>query len=484
MKRENRIEHQIRDSIVEQQLVKRGDTVVVGISGGADSVCLLSILSKIKDDIGISLHAAHIDHGIRGKESQADVSYVAALCELLKIPATIQYENVPAYRRRYRLSLEEAARNVRYSFLTDVVHRVNASCAAVGHTQDDQIETILLHIIRGSGIAGLRGLQPRSSLFISGMRKPLTIIRPLLSISRQETEAYCRRHRLDYRFDASNEDTGFVRNRIRIELLPQLRSYNKNVDDSLLRLSLLAADDIDFIEHQADIFWRTAAQIKDRAVYYDTETIRDAPVTIQRQLFRMGLVKLLGNARDFDAGHIDSMTQMITKPAGKIISLPHRLALSSSYGNLILAREGDVPCPLPALKEMISIRIPGNTKLNGWYITARIMQATAKKKPIIYQHYTDFTAILDLNALGTKLVLRNRLPGDRFQPLGMKKSKKLQDFMVDRRIPRTWRNHIPLLCTEEYIAWVVGWQIDERVKVTGSTDTAVKITFKRIDSDH
>ena len=484
MNGEKPLEQRICDSIIAQHLFKRGDTVVVAVSGGADSICLLSILAKIREALGVSIHVAHLDHGLRGRDSQADAVFVADFAAQLGIPTTVEHRDVLNYKKRHRCSLEEAARNVRYTFLADTMHRIKGSCVAVGHTRNDHIETILLHIIRGSGITGLRGLQSRSSLIFDEIKHPLTIIRPLLSISREETVAYCHQHKLRPQHDTSNDDQSFLRNRIRLELLPQLRNYNAGIEDALTRLSSLAADDLAYIEEQALNIWGSVVQAKDRALYFDKKVLKDLPIVMQRQIFRMGLAKLAGSTRDFDAGHLESMVNFVTKPAGKTLSLPHGLTLSSLYGILILSPSHVSPCPLPLLKEKTAIHVPGEIEVDGWHITTKIVRQTQSTIRILHNTASGFKATFDLNALGRDLIVRNRQPGDRFQPLGMNRTKKLQDFMVDVRIPRAWRSRVPLLCTKEHIAWIVGWQIDDRVKITKNSSAAVQITFRSIDCDN
>lgn len=478
---EKPLEQRICDSIIAQHLFQQGETVVVAVSGGADSICLLSILAKIRDELGINIHVAHLDHKLRGKASRADARFVANFAAKLTIPATIEQKDVTGYKEEHHCSLEEAARNVRYSFLADVVDRIKGSCVAVGHTRNDHIETILLHIIRGSGTTGLRGLQSESSLIFDEIKQPLTIVRPLLSITREETVAYCRQHNIQPQHDISNDDLSFRRNSIRHELLPQLRNYNAGIEDALIRLSSLATDDLAYIEDQARNVWNLAVHVKGNAVYFDKKACKNLHISIQRQILRMGLTRLTGSTRDFDAGHIESMANFITKPTGKTLPLPHGLTLSSLYDTLVLATAEISHCPLPLLKGQTAIPLPGEIEVDGWHITAKITRQTRNTTRITQDSASEFTAMFDLNALGTDLMLRNRQPGDRFQPLGMNRTKKLQDFMVDARIPQAWRNRVPILCTKDHIAWIVGWQIDDRVKVLKNSGAIAQITFKSIE---
>ncbi|MCK5577050.1 MAG: tRNA lysidine(34) synthetase TilS, partial [Dehalococcoidales bacterium] len=218
------LEQRVSYFVREQRLIPREQKLVVAVSGGPDSVCLLHVLVKLQKELDIKLHVAHLNHQLRGAESEADARYVADLAHRLDIPASIERRDVKAYQAQHRVSLEEAAREVRYTFLAQVAESVGAERAAVGHTIDDHVETILMHLIRGSGTRGLKGLQPLSRWQPSGVS--LAVIRPLLWLSREETADYCRSHQLSPCLDASNLSLSSLRNRIRHQLLPQLQSYN------------------------------------------------------------------------------------------------------------------------------------------------------------------------------------------------------------------------------------------------------------------
>lgn len=253
-------EGRVIDFIREQNLISAGDKLLVAVSGGADSVCLLNILARHRDALGVELHVAHLNHQLRNAESDADAAYVSNLARKLGVPVTIERRDVAAYHDRNGGSLEESAREVRYGFLADVAGMLGISKIVTGHTCDDHIETILLHLLRGTGTTGLRGLQARSILPCGKNTGRFELLRPLLEVTRQETVDYCRRHRLAPRSDSSNESLSFLRNRVRLELLPVLRSYNTGIDRALLRLADIAGDDISFIEQQASLLWDDLAK--------------------------------------------------------------------------------------------------------------------------------------------------------------------------------------------------------------------------------
>ncbi|MBM4447065.1 MAG: tRNA lysidine(34) synthetase TilS [Chloroflexi bacterium] len=472
-RKEKTLEQKVTSFIREHSLFSAGDKLVVAVSGGADSVCLLHMLAQQRKELGIELHVAHLNHQLRDAESDSDASYVSDLACRLGVPATIECRDVAAYRDQKGGSLEEAAREIRYGFLAEVANKIGASKVVVGHTRDDHIETILMHLLRGAGTAGLCGLQSCSILPYGENSGWLEVVRPLLDITRQETLDYCQRYNLAPRSDSSNVSPTFLRNRIRLELIPVLRSYNTNIDEAFIRLAAIAGDDISFIEEQASLLWDELAKEEAGAIYLDINKLIDLPRAIQRQVFRMAIKQFRGNLKDIEADHIEAMIDFLSKPAGKRLCLPDGLTLSTEYSHLVLASAQASICPLPSLRGASDINIPGETDLPGWRVRADIIQEVVGDD-------NGLAASFDLAKVGRELTVRRRRPGDRFQPLGMSQTKKLQDFMVDSRIPRSWRDRVPLVCSPKQILWVVGWRIDDRVKVTENTKEILCLRFERL----
>ena len=461
----------------EHHLVSGQHTLLIAVSGGPDSVCLLHILVKLQDELGIRLHVAHLNHQLRGTESEADAQYVSDLARRLGIPATIEQRDVKAYQAQQHLSLEEAAREVRYTFLAQVAESITANRVAVGHTADDHIETILMHLIRGTGTRGLRGLQPNSRWQSSG--NSLTIIRPLLPISREETASYCRNHKLTPRLDASNLSLSPLRNRIRHQLLPLLKSYNPQVAEALLRTARIATDDLAFLDQESAQLWGEIAREQESTIILDKERFLELPSALKRHLLRTSIEKLLGNIMDIETRHIEQMMAALTKPAGKRISLPEGLTFSIEYDRYLLGQDPASLSPFPTLEAEFPLKTPGETSLPGWHIEASIIDPSVVKGKGIGSINNDLTAYFDLDKTGDKLAVRSRQPGDRFQPLGLSQPKKLNEFMIDAKIPSAWRQRIPIVCSPQHIVWVVGWRIDERVKVTDNTKQVLCLKFER-----
>lgn len=468
-------EQRVLRHIREHNLVSIGQKIVVAVSGGPDSVCLLHILTGLCGELGIELHVAHLNHQLRGDESEADAAYVTDLARKLGVASTVESRDVRDYHAKHRVSLEEAAREVRYAFLAGVAASVRAERVAVGHTADDHVETILMHLIRGSGTRGLRGLRPVSRWPYSGTGP--TIIRPLLELTREETWAYCKRYKLEPRTDTTNLSAEPMRNGIRRQLLPLLEQYNPQVVEALMRTARIAAEDLDFIDREADRLRGGVIRREGDAVVIDRVGFTALPPALQRHLLRAGIELLLGNLKDIEAGHIEKVLGALDKPAGKVIGLPDGLHFTIEYDRYVLGADAAALCPFPSISDEIALNVPGKTSLPGWDIEATVVSPSAVQD--YDETENNFIAFFDFARAGKKLAMRHRLPGDRFQPLGMGQPKKLNQFMIDARIPRAWRQHVPIIASPEHIIWVVGWRIGERVRVTDVTRQVLRLKFKR-----
>lgn len=462
------LEQRVNTFFQEQCISPSIKPLLVAVSGGPDSICLLHALNGLKKELGLRLQVVHLDHQLRGEASAADAQYVLDLCHELKIPVVIEQRDVKAYQKEHKLSLEEAARDVRYSFFAELAESIGAERVAIGHTLDDHVETILLNLLRGTGTRGLRGLQPvRRSHSTKGR---LTIIRPLLQVSRQETAAYCRRHRLHPREDITNRSLTLARNRIRLELLPLLKTYNPDITEALLRTASIAGDDIAFLEKTAARYSKKIVGKQDNVISLNKQPMLKLPVSLQRLVLRQSIENILGTLKDIEARHIEEMLEFLEKPAGKKISLPYGLYFVSEYDRFLLGQGQDSFSPFSPLKEVVKLDLPGSVEMEGWKIDASIVppQKISNDK---------FTAYLDADLIKGELTVRSRRPGDRFQPLGMAEEKKVGRFMIDTRIPQLWRDRVPVVCSGKQVVWVVGYRIDGRFKITEKTISAVRIRF-------
>jgi tRNA(Ile)-lysidine synthase len=485
------VHRRVKTALVESGL--SGRRIVVAVSGGPDSLALLHALHHLRED----LHGGHLNHGLRGEASNADAVFVAETFRRLDIPLAVEAADVRTYRQKHGLSLEEAARDLRHEFLARIAAQTNADAIALGHTAEDQAETVLMHIIRGSGLTGLRGMRVVTRRNYNGT--DTLLVRPLLEVSRSETVAYCRALNLEPRQDESNMSLALTRNRVRRELLPTLEGFNPSIRGALIRLSRSAAEAADYIEGEIDTLGREIVRMDENGVVLGRRGFARLAPAIQSHLLRRAMLTAKGDLADVEQKHVVDMARLMSGPTGKSLDLPGGVRFSVGYHEARLTRSRLDQCPLPALKGEQSIRISGETLLPGWRIVARLSgqrgqdtaeptkaQAPGLRTDDTSTESTDFgqglsptsySAVLDRDSLGGSLWVRSRIPGDRFQPLGMSQSKKLQDFLVDSKIPRQWRDRVPLVISPRGIVWVVGWRIAEWAKVRDHGARRLEIRF-------
>lgn len=462
----------IRSSIKHMSILFDDRPLLVAVSGGPDSICMLHLLCQLKEIMGFNLHVVHLNHALRGIESDNDAHYVNNLCLELDIPATIEKRDVEASITGS--SIEEKARYMRYKFFSEVARDIGASYVAVGHTSDDQIETILMHFIRGSGISGLCGMKPVQILRIESEDSYLTVIRPLLEIARKDTEAYCNGCGLSPREDLSNKTLRYMRNRFRYELIPLLRQYNPNVGAAILRTAALLDDEREFISAYTQSILEMVVTKKNESLIINRETFSHLPLAVKRSLLRTAVKELLGDLTDIEADHIEIMMDGMQKSAGKKLILPRGLLFYMDYESCFLRLQGKEDSIEDTLSGEVPLNIPGKTYVAGWSITAEIYDDVKQNTSHRYKEYFDY------DVAGNKLTVRPRKPGDKFHPLGMSKPKSVQDFMVNIKIPRNRRATVPIVCSPRQLVWVVGWRIDDRVRLTSSTRRILSIEFERV----
>ena len=480
-----RLERQVAGALAQAGYSGNGTVLVVAVSGGSDSLALLHCLHRLGAEHRLRLHVAHLNHDFRGEEAFADARFVAAVAQEMGIPATVEERDVAARQRQRRVSsFEQAARELRYSFLAEVAARVGAAALAVGHTADDQTETVLMHILRGAGLHGLRGMSELSPWPWPNEGLNLRLFRPLLQSTKAETVAYCRGLGLDYRDDTGNYLHRFTRNRVRHQLLPMLESeYNPNLRESLARLARTAALETGYLEEEAARLWPQVAVQEGGAVVFRQPALAALHPALRRLLLRRGYAQLAGDTRSLGERHLAAMAELAGHAAaGRSLDLPSGLKLQSTYGYLRLSRDSGLPCPFPGMDGDYHLTLPSRgdpevaATAGPWRMTLRVdgspglpFEASTPQLPMGERWdlggVRSWSAWLDRECLGDVAQVRTRLPGDRFQPLGMDQDKKLQDFFTDARIPGDWRDRVPLLVSSRGIAWVVGCRIAHWARV-------------------
>ena len=456
-------------AVRERRMIAPGEKVVLGVSGGPDSMALLYLLYELRDDLGCALHIAHLDHMLRGAESKGDAVYVKEHAQKLRLPITVEavdvQENIVS-----KESLESGARRIRYEFYERVLRSVQADRVALGHNADDQAETVLMRLLRGSGAQGLGGIPAvRDNKFV----------RPLIEISRSEIEEYLQQVKLTPRQDSSNLSTGCRRNKVRLELMPVLeREYSSNIKQILRRTGdILQAED-DLLKDLASKAADSCMQSPDaRTITVRVSDFRGYHLALQRRILRLAIRTLVGNLAGFDYGHIgDLLNLSLYGVTGSVASLPQAVYAEKTYDQLVL-RHGYHP-GMASQTFDYCVDVPGVTEIPdpAMRIETTVLGRACGEGMRPRRDGDRFREAFDRDKICGHLHLRNRRPGDRFQPLGMLGRKKLKDFLIDEKVPRAVRDDIPILTDGNKVLWVVGYRIDDRFKVTADTRNQLIVT--------
>jgi tRNA(Ile)-lysidine synthase len=473
----------VRNFIEERGLLQPGDRVVMGVSGGPDSLCLLDVLHALAAEWGWTLHVAHLNHGLR-PEAAAEAEFVRAEADRRGLPFHTETLDTRAHAAASRQTLEEAARALRYAFLARVESRLGSAVVAVAHTADDQAETVLMHFLRGAGMAGLRGMRAKSQLPTPNAQTRAALIRPLLNVTRAEIEAYCAEHGLQPLRDASNQDTTFFRNRLRHELLPLLETYNPRIREVLRRTAEVMAGEYALLSRQRDDVWRDIAHIEEGRITFDKARWRALSLPEQCALLREAVRALRSNLRDVDFTPIERAARFSqTAQAGRACDVVGGLCLSVSAQTLIL-HLWDAHPPTADAPQLLA----GGALAPGWTFQVVALNvgewswAEIESNPNRWRVFVDAES-LPLSRKGTGgWGLRARLPGDRFRPLGLSgHHMKLSDFFVNAKVDKALRGRWPLVVCGDEIIWVAGLRLDERFRVKPGTATVVRLEFIKID---
>ena len=467
------------------KLPTSGETIVVAVSGGADSTALLLAIEELKrfNRVYTGVCVAHLDHRLR-KSSSKDAKWVADLSAKLGFQSVIGRARVLDDADETNDNLEQAARNARYAFLETAAERRRADVIAVGHTRDDQAETFLLRLLRGAGPRGLAGIRPKSG----------RVIRPLIEISREELRAYVADHQLVFREDESNADVSIPRNRIRHELLPVLRHFSPAVIDVLAREADIARDDEDFLSRAAIDLLPGIVLTDKHGISIEADPLRAVHPAVGSRVVREALERA-APGHFFGRDHVRAVLALAADPAGAsecAVSVPG-LNIRRAGKRLVVEpgrnAEGDRPFAnsfLVPLSEApfsnlcrFPLSIPGEVSLPGWMVSASSgLQGAALE-------FSRAAVAVPADGLKLPLAIRNRRPGDRFRPLGMRgRGRKLQDFLVDRKVPRKERDTLPLVVdSDDRIVWVVGQSVAEDFRVTGASQGVILLKARRLGGE-
>lgn len=465
---ERDLTEKVRDTIEKYRLLEKGDRVVIAVSGGPDSVCLLNILALLAEEYGLALLAAHLNHGLRGAESDRDEAFVRRLCSELGIPLESRLVRIANIRRKE--CLEEICREERYKYLAAVCRNNRFTRIALGHNLDDRVETILMNFLRGSGPEGLKGFMPmRDGIYI----------RPLFNTTRQEILDFLSSMKLPYVVDSSNESESYLRNRLRRRLIPELkRRYNPALPETVIRMSEIMRQEDEFIKktaHEVLSGW-DASQNGDEVIIPLSELLK-CHEALRMRIIREILIRLSPSKKGVSYRHVASILDLVKgrKPAGRL-DLPFRLEARRDYDRLIiLRRSGPLgrkkrPESAGAASFRYPVEIPGSLRIAEAGMTIRfdfvdVMPASLNAGNTVY---------MDFEKMVFPLEVRNFRPGDRIQPFGMSGTKKVKDFFIDEKIPRARRRCMPLLVDRESVLWIVGRRLSEKIRVTNGTNEILR----------
>jgi tRNA(Ile)-lysidine synthase len=473
---EKKILRKVEHTLITRRMLQTGDTVLVGVSGGPDSVALVHIMLDLSPKFSFKVAIAHLNHDLRRDESARDEAFVVSLAEQLNLPVHVERQDVRRHQKNYRLSLEEAARQVRYRFYDAIASKFGYEKIALGHHSDDNAELILMYLLRGSGPLGLSGIPPL---------RDARIIRPLMDIKRTEILDYIAAKSLDCVVDSSNRDSQYLRNRVRNRLLPQLKAeYNPKLVESLNRMASILDAEERWIESLIQpIFEKVIVFEKQGRIGFDVEQLNQQNIAVRRRLIRNAILKVKGNLRRMAFVHVEGAVKLAQKAAASgALDLPDRIRIYRHNDVLTISREAQnlrhVPgAPLVSAAPDYEYRISktGEIDIKEADLKIRFSEVTQK-------HTSDWhppgqgarNVYFDMDKIRFPLVIRNFRPGDRFSPLGMTGRQKLSKFFIDHKVSRAERKKCPILLSRNEIIWVVGHRLDNAVKIGPQTCRILK----------
>ncbi|WP_040213821.1 tRNA lysidine(34) synthetase TilS [Clostridium polynesiense] len=461
--------------IKEHSMLNPGDRVLVALSGGPDSVCLIHLLHTLEEELNIKCFAAHINHCLRGEDSDKDEAYAEELCGRLNITFFSKKIDINLWAKEKGISTEMAGREARYDFFEFIKNEYSLNKIALAHNANDQAETILMRMIRGTGSEGLRGIRPvRDGIFI----------RPILILSRKEIEEYCEENNLNPRIDKTNLEELYYRNKIRLQLIPYIQeNFNPNIISSLNRLAILEDIDNDFIDKEADINYEKFCirDSKEIIIKKDAFSVHRAVLS---RLIRKAFNDASGFSSNFEKVHVEDIIALQKQGTGKSISLPGGMSAENRYSDIYLVNKNLISAKgyreeylIKDLKDIKDELTGGLNVFSKEFNYTLVFKLTVSSEKIQLKN-NNAVKYFDFDKIKGSIILRSRKDGDRFNPLGMKGTKKLKDIFIDLKIPQVKRNEIPLICFDDDIAWIIGYKISDKYKVDINTKNILQINIE------
>jgi len=458
--------NQVKRTVDRYHLLEKGDRLIVGVSAGVDSMVLLHLLNTYREAFDLSLIVAHVNHGLRPEESEKEAELVQKESARLGLAFEYGRFNVKEFQKLGGLSPQDAARRIRFHFFHDLLKKHYAQKIALGHNADDQVETVLLRLVRGSGLQGLKGILP--------IREG-KVIRPLLEVWRGEIESFAIEKKISFLLDSSNLKHDYLRNRIRLALIPLMeREYQPNFREIILRTSSILREENDYVERGAEEAYQKIVREERDTLSFKFSEYQSLHQAIQWRVLKKIFERIYDWGMDMEEGGWSDVHKIYQKlhqsSPSFLLELPRGVWVEKRYDIVLLEKGGIKPFP-PFEVELI---FPGRTFIEE--IKKEVVIEEANLNQFKDCKESPHLSLMDYESLQFPLKIRNFRPGDRFHPLGVKGTQKLKEFFIDHKVPRFERLKIPLLISGEMIAWIVGYRIDERVKVTEKTKKILKVT--------
>ena len=447
-------------TIKKHSMLSAGEKILVGLSGGPDSVCLICVLNNLKDKFKLDLHAVYIDHGLRPEETPEETEFCKNLCAGLSILFTTKVIDVKTYSKEQGLNKQEAARELRYRIFEETAYKIKAHKIALGHTADDQLETFFIRFFRGSGPRGLSGIPPVRA----------NIIRPLIEIERKEIEGFLDEQRINYIIDSSNLKKDYLRNRLRLSFIPEIKTINPQIAQIVSQTMEILREEEKYFDI---IVTKTLMKLICKKTDFRIDLFLIPLEAMEKVILRRVLRRAIDatkNIRGIEFIHIEDIIDLIRHGRqGDRIYLPKGLRVIKNYSTLVITSE------IPLRLGTFTLNVPGEFVSRE---SRAVIKASIEDNVDSYGDGKTI-AVFDADKTGTILIVRPRENGDFFHPMGFGKRKKLQDYFVDEKVPRDERNEIPIIMSGDDIVWIAGFRGDERFKVSDETKRFLKMEFKR-----
>lgn len=457
----------VKETIEREKLLEQNDKVLVAFSGGPDSLCLLDILLRLAPSYNLTIYAAHLNHMIRGYDAQMDAMFCYDFCEKNGVKFFLKVIDVPKLAKQTGMSMENCARQQRYSLFYDIKNELGINKIAVAHNLDDQAETVLLKLFRGSGLQGLSGMD-----YI----RDGVIIRPLLDVYKQEIVDYCKKNFLTPRLDYTNKQAEYTRNKVRLNLIPEIeKNFTSNIKQILSRTANNIRQDYEFIDEQAQKKYEDIrTQKKQDLVSLNINLLSNENPAIRNRVIRCAINDVLGNLTDISSVHISDISDLIEKKSGKMLNLPQNLKVYTFSERLIFTtREIN--------NEQITYRYKiepeGYTFIDE--IKMGVRTSIMDKKDSLNLPTSQFAKVFDYDKIKGDIILRNREAGDKYKPIGLKGTKKVKDILIEKKVLPQDKYKYPVLCDENGIMWLYDYRIDENYKIDENTKKVIRIQFKK-----